>query len=147
MNLVKFGYPYYPVNKSLVDDLFDSFLFSDLHDGYCSYSAATNISETENDFRVELSLPGFKKEEVSLKFDKGLLTVKAEKENKAETQSNESNYLRREFRARNFQKQFRVPEDVDVEKISAKFENGILEVLLPKKEVEPEKAPLAINIS
>ena len=143
MKLVKFGNPYYPVNKSLVDDLFDSFLFNDSHAGYCSQNVATNIFETEKDFRVELVLPGFKKEEISLNYHNDLLTVKAEKQ--AEEAKN--NYLRREFGAKNVEKQFNIPDTINVKKIDAKFENGILEIILPKKEEAVEKAPLAISIS
>lgn len=144
MKLVRFGNPHYQVNKNLVDDLFDSFLFNDSHASYCASQAATNIFETENDFRIELVLPGFKKEEVSLNYQKKLLTIKAEKEN---SEGNETKYLHHEFGSKNVERQFNVPESVDVEKISAKFENGILEVSLPKKEEAVEKSPLAISIS
>ena len=144
MKLVKLGNPYYPVNKNLVDDLFDSFLFNDTHAGVNSFNAATNIYETENDFRIELVLPGFNKEEVALNYHKEVLTVKAEKANQEE---GNNKYLRREFGAQNVEKEFKLPETINVEKIDAKFENGILVITLPKKEEALEKAPLAISIS
>jgi HSP20 family protein len=146
MKLVRLGNPHCQVRKSLVDELFDSFLYNDYHERYFA-QPATNVFETENDFRLQLAIPGLKKEEVSLNFQNDLLTVKAEVENKTESQSEESRYLRKEFRAFNFEKQYNVPETVDVEKISAKFENGILQVILPKKEKTVEKSPLPISIS
>ncbi|MBN1820699.1 MAG: Hsp20/alpha crystallin family protein [Prolixibacteraceae bacterium] len=144
MKLVKFGNPYYHVNKSLVDDLFDSFLFNDSHAGYSNHNVATNIFETEKDFRIEMVLPGFSKEEVSLNYHNDVLSVKAEKEVKEE---DKNNYLRREFGTKNIEKQFNIPDSIDTEKINAKFENGILVITLPKKEEAVEKAPLAISIS
>ncbi|NQU85648.1 MAG: Hsp20/alpha crystallin family protein [Mariniphaga sp.] len=144
MKLVRFGNPHYQVNKNLVDDLFDSFLFNDSHAGYCNHEVATNIFETEKDFKLELVLPGFNKEEVSMNFHKNLLTIKAKKEEKEQV---ENSYLRKEFGTSGVEKQYNIPETVDVERINAKFENGILEVALPKKEEVVEKAPLAISIS
>ena len=145
MKLVKLSNPYYPVRKNLVDELFDSFLYNDTHANYCA-KPATNITENENDFRLELLVPGFKKEEVKLSLEKDLLTVKGEKVNNSESGNSEPNYLRREFSAANFEKQFTLPETVDTDNITAKFENGILEIALPKRQVEPEKEAKEISI-
>jgi HSP20 family protein len=146
MNLVKFENPHYRVTRDLVDDLFDGLLMNDTHACDCSHRVATNISETEKDFRIELMLPGFTKNEVSMNYHKNLLSVKAAKEQNKKNQD-ESHYLQREFRASDVEKQFNIPESVDAEKINAKFKNGILEVILPKKEEALEKSPLAISIS
>lgn len=142
---MRFGYPHYQVSKGLVDDLFDSFLYNDTHACYCN-QPATNVFETENEFRLELAVPGVKKEQVSLNFKDDVLTVKAEAEKTDETKTNSDGYLRKEFRTYNFEKQFNVPKTVNAENIAARFENGILYVTLPKKEKQAEKAPVAINI-
>ncbi len=146
MNIVRFENPHYRVNRNLVDDLFDRLLLNDTHACGCNQGAATNIYETEKDFRIELMLPGFNKNEVSMNYHKNLLTVKAVKEQNTKNQD-ESRYLQREFGASDVEKQFTIPESVDAETIKAKFRNGILEVTLTKKEEALEKSPLAISIS
>lgn len=144
MKMLRFGYPHYQVSKSLVDDLFDSFLYNDSHAGYCK-QPATNILENETDFRIELVAPGVKKEQISLNVKDDVLTIKAEVEPKDST-GNNPGYVRKEFNPYNFEKHFNLPETINTENISASFENGILYVTLPKKEKAPEKASVAINI-
>jgi len=148
MNLVRFHNPRYTANKMLVDELFNNFFKNDYHEDYvknCETRPATNIFETDKEFRIELLLPGFKKEDVQLIHKENLLTIKVD--NVQEENNEEYKYAHREFGASNFEKQYRLPISVDVEKISAKFENGILKVVLPKKEEAQPKAPVEIKIS
>ena len=148
MNLIRFRQPHYDVNQALVDDLFSSFFKNDYHEDYlkdCENKPATNVLETEKDFRIELLLPGFSKDDVQMNFNKNLLTVKSD--NEEGEKKEEYTYAHREFGRFNFEKVFKVPESVDSEHIEAKFENGILLVVLPKKEEALEKAPVDIKIS
>ncbi len=148
MNLVRFNNPRYSANRMLVDDLFNNLFNNDYHEDYvknCKNSPAANIFETEKEFKIELLLPGFKKEDVQLVQKENLLTIKVD--NVEEDKKEEYKYEHREFGAYNFEKQYRLPKSVDSEKISAKFENGILNVLLPKKEEAQPKAPVEIKIS
>ncbi len=151
MNLVKFHKPGYSVNNNLVDELFNNFLKNDYHENYlqnCGNQPATNVFETDKDFRIELLLPGFPKEEVKMSYHKNLLTIKVDqKEEKGEGKKEEFKYAHREFGAFEFEKHFKVPNSVDAENIQAKFEDGILRVILPKKEEALEKAPLEIKIA
>ncbi|WP_297098264.1 Hsp20/alpha crystallin family protein [uncultured Draconibacterium sp.] len=148
MNLVRFENPRYNVNRTLVDELFNNFLKNDYHENYVNNSAAspaTNVFETEKEFKIEVLLPGFVKEDLQLNVHKNVLTVKVEKEEK---ENNEVyKYAHREFGPKNFEKKYRLPKSVDAEKISAKFENGILNIELPKKEEALEKEPLEIKVS
>lgn len=149
MNLVRIRNPYYSVNSNLVDDLFDNFWRNDYHENYvknCNLPAA-NVLETEKDFKIELMLPGYKKEDVQINYHKNLLTIKVEKEEPKENNDESVKYGHREFAQRNFEKNFTVPNTVKYEKIDAGFENGILSIVLPKKEEALEKAPVAIKIS
>jgi len=149
MNLVRFHNPRYTVNRNLVDDLFSNFLRNDYHENYlenCGNQPATNVFETEKDFRIELLLPGFRKEDVQLNYHKNLLTIKAERKESEDNKTGEFKYARREFGFFNFEKTFKVPNTVDVENIEAKFEDGILRVVLPKKEEAVEKSPVEIKI-
>ena len=147
MNLVRFHNPRYNANSVLVDELFNNFFNNDYHEDYVKNNTskpATNIFETEKEFKIELLVPGFTKEDLSLEQKDNLLTIKVEKK---EEKQEEYKYARREFGAYNFEKQYRLPKTIDAENITAKFENGILNVLLPKKEEALEKAPVQIKIS
>ena len=149
MNLVRFSNPAYSANRGLVDELFNNFFNNDYHEGYVnkdSRKPATNVFETETDFKIEVLLPGFAKEDVQLNFQNNLLTIKAENEAKEENET-EYKYEHREFKTYNFEKQFRIPKSVNDKKISAKFENGILNIVLPKKEEKVEKTPKEIKIA
>ena len=148
MNLVRFNNGRYNTNRVLVDELFNNFFRNDYHEVYAKNSGkepATNIFETEDSFKIEVLLPSFKKEDVKLKFEKNLLTIKVENKEK-EDNSEEYKYAHREFGAFNFEKQFRIPKSVNDEKISAKFENGVLNIVLLKKEETLEKATKEIEI-
>ena len=148
MNLVRFNNPRYNANRVLVDELFNNFLKNDYHESYknnCSTKPATNIFETEADFKIEVLLPGFNKEDVQMNFQNNLLTIKVEKEKDNKTE--EFKYSHREFGAFNFEKQYNIPKSVNNEKINAQFENGILNIVLPKKEEALEKEPVNIKIS
>lgn len=148
MNLVRFQNPRYNANRVLVDELFNNFFNNDYHEDYVKNNAtkpATNIFETEKEFKIELLVPGVTKDDLSLVQKDNLLTIKVEK--KEEEKQEDYKYARREFGAYNFEKQYRLPKTIDAENITAKFENGILNVLLPKKEEALEKAPVQIKIS
>jgi HSP20 family protein len=93
-----------------------------------------------------LLLPGFAKDDVQINYHKNLLTVKVDKPEESEKAENYK-YAHREFGVFNFEKQFQVPNTVKVESIDAKFENGVLHLLLPKKEEALEKAPVDIRVS
>lgn len=149
MNLVRFSNPVYNANKGLVDELFNNFLKNDYHENYGdkdSRTPATNIFETEKDFKIEVLLPGFSKEDVQLNYQNNLLTIKAEGKTGEEKQE-DYKYEHREFGLFDFEKQFRIPKSVNDKKINAKFENGVLFIALPKKEERVEKTPKEIKIS
>jgi HSP20 family protein len=146
MNLVRFNNPRfnYPVN--MMDEVFNSFFNND-YAPKCDAMPATNVFEKEDGFKLEVLLPGFNKEDLQLSVNNSVLTIKVEKEEKKEEPKKEFKYFRREFETMNFEKQYRLPKSVDAEKIIAKFENGILNIEIPKKEKEEEKKPLEIAIS
>ncbi len=150
MNLVKFHNPYRTVNQNLVDQVFSNYLHNDYHETHlnnCNSKPATNIFETEKEFRLEMLLPGFKKEDVQLKIHENVLTVKAELPQQEEEQEPEYKYEHREFEAYSFERKFKVPNTVNADNIAARFENGILELVLPKKEEALPKPPVDIKIA
>ena len=150
MNLVRFYNPRYSVNRSLVNEMFNNFRTSDYHEDYlqnCKKQPAINIFETENDFKIELLLPGFTKEDLQINYHNEMLTVKVDKKEAEAVKAEEFKYEHREFGLFNFEKQFKVPYSVKTDGIDARFENGILNIVLPKKEEALEKAPVDIKVS
>jgi len=115
---------------------------------------AINVAEDEKEYIVELAAPGMGKEDFCIQINEDNdLVIKMEKktENKAEKDSKDSinvRYLRREFAYSKFMQTLILPEDVDLKKICAKVENGVLTVTLPKLESKEEpKLARQINIA
>jgi HSP20 family protein len=101
-----------------------------------------NIMETKDNYKLELCIPGLTKEDVKLSIDaEGNLVVEMVKENKSEKKENkeEMRYLRHEFSVEHFRQTVMLPEDIHKEQISAKVENGILDIIIPKVTVEEKK--------
>jgi len=98
-----------------------------------------NIMETKDNYKLELCIPGLTKEDVKLSIDaEGNLVVEMVKETKKENKE-EMRYLRHEFSVEHFRQTVMLPEDIHKEQISAKVENGILEIVIPKVTVEEKK--------
>ena len=101
-----------------------------------------NIMETKDNYKLELCIPGLTKEDVKLSIDaEGNLVVEMSKETKNEKKENkeEMRYLRHEFSVEHFRQTVMLPEDIHKEQISAKVENGILDIIIPKVSVEEKK--------
>ena len=99
-----------------------------------------NIMETKDNYKLELCIPGLTKDDVKLSIDaEGNLVVEMVKENKVEEKKEETRYLRHEFSVEHFRQTVMLPEDIHKEQISAKVENGILDIVIPKVTVEEKK--------
>jgi HSP20 family protein len=141
MNAIRFYHP--GVERSLMHDLFRNFTINDSLENVRCGCVPANISEEENSFRIELYVPGFSKEDVKINVQKNILTIQSVK---SENPEKKSGYLSREFGIRNFERRFSLPKNVNSDEISAVFNNGILEITIPKKEEVVEKAPVEIKI-
>lgn len=93
---------------------------------------AVNIKETNKDFGLEFAAPGFKKEDFKVGVENGILSISAEK--KEEKNEENKKFTRKEFSYNSFSRSFTLPENVNTENIDAKYENGILNLSIPKKE-------------
>ena len=91
---------------------------------------AVNIVENEKDFKISLAVPGMKKDDLKIDVEGGMITISAEKEEKTEDEK----YNRREYNYSSFTRSFTLPDDVMKDKIEARYEDGVLELMLPKKE-------------
>lgn len=107
------------------------------------FSPAVNIVETPDAYHLELNAPGRNKEDFQISVDKGLLTISYEK--KEEAKSEDVKVVRREFSYQSFKRSFTIDEKINAEAIQAKYENGLLKLLLPKK-AEQQQPVKTINI-
>lgn len=105
---------------------------------------AVNIKENEKDFELDLSIPGFKREDFNIEIDNDVLTISSEIKKDKETK--EDNFTRREFSVSSFKRAFSLPETVNSDEIKAVYEGGILKLTLPKKEEALPKPKRLIEI-
>ncbi len=133
--------------------LFDRFFEGDLSDWSNRNFSMTNttlpsvnIKESPEGFEVEVAAPGFTKEEFIIELNNNILTVSSEKKAESETKENE-NFTRREFSYQSFCRSFTLPSVVNSEQISARYDNGILRISIPKKEEAKAKPVRQIEIA
>ena len=108
---------------------------------------AVNILEKENSFFVELAVPGKKKEDFNIALEDQVLTISSETKHENEEKDEKGKYTRKEFSYSSFKRSFTLPDMVDEEKINAKYEEGVLKIEIPKKEVAIENSKRMIEIS
>lgn len=107
----------------------------------------TDIKETEKAYELEIDLPGFKKENVHAELKDGYLTVNASTESSSEDKSEDGTYLRKERFTGSCSRSFFVGDEISEDDIRAKFEDGILKITVPKKELPaPEETKKLISI-
>ena len=136
MNYLRFYRPYHSACRDEnANEALNQFMLQFNHNSnYSNYREsvpASNISESEKEYRIEMALPGVDKKNINIRHEKGSLTIRVEKTNEAD--SNES-YTHQEFDYSGTSRTYRVGDKIDAENISAKYENGLLILRLPKKE-------------
>ena len=134
--------------------LFDDFLNRDVFNwGSSNYSdtnttiPAVNIKETPDNYEVEVAAPGMTKKDFTVQLDGNVLTISSEKSVQNE-EKNDVRYTSREFSYQSFSRTFTLQKEVvDTEKMMAKYEDGLLHLVIPKKEHVKQKPPRTIEIS
>ena len=124
----------FPTWSNWLDDIFNRDLQSVFTSNFNTGITLpkVNIKETADDFMVEMAVPGLKKSDFRLDLDNQVLSVSTE--TKEENEHKGENYTRREFGYSSFKRTFTLPESVNDEKINANYNDGILSILLPKRE-------------
>ena len=107
---------------------------------------SVNIKETENEFEVDMAAPGMAKDDFRIELNNSVLTISSEKQSDNKTKEGK-NITRREFSYQSFSRSFTLPAIVETDKISAKYENGILRLNIPKKEEAKPKPVKQITVS
>lgn len=93
---------------------------------------AVNITEQPNEYLLSLAAPGMKKEDFKIDVDGNMLTISSEKEENKEEKNKK--FTRKEYSYSSFSRCFSLPEEIKQEKIDAKYEDGVLKIILPRKE-------------
>ena len=132
-------------NNDLMSTMFNELMNWNRWNGMCSTEETTtapkmNVSESDKDYRLELCIPGMKKEDLNLSIDAdNNLVIEMQKKEEKKEGDEKRHYLRREFSSTQFKQMLTLPENVKKEDIGAKVENGILTVSLPKYTPEEQK--------
>ena len=103
-----------------------------------------NIREKDKNYLLEMAVPGMTKNDFHIRVENNMLTISCEK--KEETTEKKSDYTRREFSFNSFSRSFNLPENCLPEKVDAKYENGLLMLVVPKKEMTAAKALKEIRV-
>lgn len=143
-------------NENLFDDLMD-FHFPEfrefenidkkLYGRHAAHVMKTDVHEHEDCYEVDIDLPGFKKEEITLHLENGYLVVSAAKGLDQEEKTEKGRLIRQERYAGSMRRSFYVGEHITEEEIRAKFEDGVLKLTVPKRETPkvPEKKTIQIE--
>lgn len=119
----------FPSVKTLMEDFWNSDKFFS-NDFFKSELPAVNVIDKGKTFFIEVSAPGFRKEDFKVEIEQGILTISAE--NQKSEHDEEDNYTRREFLRSSFTRTFSLPENVQQDEVNAKYENGMLGITLKK---------------
>ncbi len=106
---------------------------------------AVNVVENEENFRIELAAPGLTRADFKVNVHEDVLTISSEKQ--TESEETKESYTRREFSYASFTRSFNLPETVDSDNIAATYNEGILNLTLPKKEEAKPKEPKRIEVA
>jgi HSP20 family protein len=122
--------------SSWIDEFFNDAVRETVGNETGRMKPSVNVKETDEDFQMEIAAPGMDKDDFNLEIEEGLLKLHAEKKEEHEEKEGEK-FLRREFSYSSFERSFALPENVDAEKIEANYNNGVLQLHIPK--IEPAK--------
>ena len=140
--------------ENVFDDLFDQTMNMDmfgrrnpLYGKHAKDLMKTDVRETEDSYVLDIDLPGFKKDELQVELENGYLTIRAEKGLDKDETDKKGRYIRQERYAGALSRSFYVGEGFTVDDMHAKFENGILQISVPKEAPKalPKKNVLSIE--
>ena len=120
-------------NYRITPSFFDQLIYNELgrQKDSMEKQPATNISESETQFLLEIAVPGKSKSDFKIEINKEILTIGLESEN--EIAENDPLYYKKEFDYSSFQRSFTLPDSVAVDQIDARYTDGVLKLVLPKK--------------
>lgn len=132
-------------NFNSFPSLFNEFFGEPVLNKWNAELPSANILETDESFKIELAVPGYKKDAFKVEVHERNLTISAEE--KSENEEKTENYIRKEYNFGSFSRSFRLPHTVDSDKIEAVYNDGVLNIVIPKKEEAKPKEPKLISIN
>ncbi|HTN06835.1 Hsp20/alpha crystallin family protein [Agriterribacter sp.] len=132
---------------SFFEDFFNKPLLDLFDGGFPSRTMnvpAVNITDRKDDYLVSMAAPGLKKEDFKIDVEGNMLTISSEKEE--EKEEKEEKYTRQEYSYSSFERSFTLPDEVNKDKIDAHYQDGVLKLVLPKKE-EAKKMAISKQIA
>ena len=150
MTIAKLSDNLYPSFPSFLNRFFEGDMMDWNRSNFAGTNStlpAVNIRENNDEFMIDVAVPGMKKEQINVDYENGRLTIASEvKEEKVE--GAKDSFTRKEFSYSSFQRSFSIPENtVDGEKIKASYNEGILHIILPKRDEIKPKPPRQIKIN
>ena len=127
-----------------MDSIFNTRLSDIMGSDLNMSTPSVNVVEKEDKYEIQLAAPGMNKKDFNIELDNDRLKISSELENKSSDE--DSNYVRREYNYQSFMRSFTLPDTVDTDSINAKYEDGILNITIAKKEQSISKGPKEINI-
>ncbi|AYJ81100.1 heat-shock protein Hsp20 [Aliarcobacter cryaerophilus ATCC 43158] len=112
-------------------------------EGVTAFVPTVNTREGEFAYHVDVDLPGVKKEDIKVDLNKGILTISGERKTKEEIK--QEDYYKIETYFGKFSRSFTLPDNVDIENIEAKSDNGVLEIVIPKLKDDVSKKSIEIK--
>ena len=126
----------FPERFNFNNNLFDDFFTDPVFNMTTTNRMSTDIKEKDNGYELAMEVPGFDKEDLKLDLEDGYLTVSAEHNKTNEEKDNEGHIIRQERYYVNTKRSFYVGDAVTKEDIQAKYDKGVLNIFVPKKEVK-----------
>jgi HSP20 family protein len=126
------------INK-WIDTLFNTTLADAMGTDFTVSSPSVNIVEDDKQYVMQLAAPGLQKTDFNINIENDYLVISTEKKTEKEETSNNGKFTRREFNYSSFKRSFPLDDKINVEGISANYENGVLHITLPKKEETAKK--------
>ena len=134
--------------NSWIPAVFNDLFYNDVMPKTNATAPAINVKENDKAYTVEVAAPGMTKDDFNVHInDEGNLVIKMEQKNEKKEEDKNSRYLRREFSYSKYEQTLILPDDVKKDDISAKVDNGVLTVVLPKMVEEKVKVSRQIDIA
>lgn len=141
------------INNGLFPNFVDDFFNDDVMNWFSdsnmnrATTPAVNVQEENDKYLVEVAAPGMKKDDFNVELENNVLTISSERKEEKSDKDKKGNYTRQEFNYHAFRRSFSLPEnEINADKIKAKYEDGVLRLVLPKREEAYVKKSRQIEI-
>lgn len=138
-----------PTMNSFFDEVISKDLFDWSDKNFSAFGStlpSANVKESPKDIKIDLAVPGLKKDDFKIEYKNHILSVSSEKKEEKEEKDREGNFARKEFSYQSFCRTFRLPETVDEGKIDATYKEGILHIAVAKKTIDSPKTVKTISV-